>query len=433
MFSPYRIAMTENEQKLLIYSIQAGHNEHKLDRVKKLLIHPLDWEEVLETAKWHRVEPLLYYNLMDLPEAKIIPTDFMEHIKKSFYSNMVTNINLYSELERLLGVFNKSGINVILLKGSVLGRTVYDNDSIRPLSDIDIMVKIIDIEKADKTLSENGYVFNEKSSREWFRENNYNFQFTHPVKNIMIELHWHILSKSEPAPIAIKDHDIIKRMWERAIPMKAYDDKALTLCPSDLLFYLCVHFLKHRFQSPIGRYRGVFNSRGSLLQLNDIYQSVRYYKDEIDWVSLDLEAEKYQVTRLIYSTLYIVRNIFEADNDDSDKIPNASDPSKIDHDLIALILNRLFDREYVFSMNPLSFYEAIISGNLQLKIKTLINIFFPPKEIISKSYSLNSSSKSTYLYYLRHMYDVINKNKRHLSAKPTLNEARVLNKWIGLS
>ncbi|MCI0454044.1 MAG: nucleotidyltransferase family protein [Candidatus Dadabacteria bacterium] len=422
-----------NEQKFLIYSLQAGHNKDKLDQVKKLLAHPLNWEEVLDSAKWHRVEPLLYHSLMDLPEAQIIPIEFMEHVKKSFYYNMATNINLYSELERLLDVFNKSGIDVILLKGSVLGKTVYDNDSIRPLSDIDIMVKIDGIEKADKILSESGYVFNEKRSKEWVRENNYHFQYTHPVKNIIIELHWHILGKSEPAPIAIKDHGIINRLWERAIRIKAYDNKALTLCPTDLLFYLCVHFLKHRFLTPNGMFRGVFNSRGSLLQLNDIYQSVRYYKDEIDWAGLELEAEKYQVNRLIYSTLYIVRNIFEADNDDLDKIPNAYDPLKIDHDLIALILNRLFDREYVFSMNPVSFYEAMISGNLRLKIKTLIHIFFPPQEIISKLYSINSSSKKTYLYYLRHMYDVIKQNKRHLSAKPTLNEARVINKWIGLN
>lgn len=119
-----------------------------------------------------------------------------------------------------------------------------------------MMVKTEDLENADKVLSDNGYVFNGKRSPEWYRENNYHFQYTHPVKNIMVELHWHILCKSEPEQIAIKDYEIINRWWERANRIEVYGNKALTLCPNDLLFYLCIHFLKHCFQSPNDRYRG---------------------------------------------------------------------------------------------------------------------------------------------------------------------------------
>ncbi|MGH7802425.1 MAG: nucleotidyltransferase domain-containing protein [Thermodesulfobacteriota bacterium] len=419
-----------NEQKLLIYCCQAPHRGDKLDKIRELLYPPLNWDEVLESAKWHRIETLLYNSLIDLPESQSIPPDFIEYIKKCFYSNTIKNINLFKELEHLLDIFEKKGLNVMLLKGSFLGKTIYSNDAIRPLTDIDIMVKVEDLEKAEKTLSENGYIFNGKRSPVWYRENNYHYQYAHPVKNIMVELHWHILSKSEPDQIAIKEYDIINGFWERAIPLEIYDSNALTLCPNDLLFYQCIHFLKHRFQSPNGGYRGVFNSKGSLLQLNDIYGALKYYRDAIDWESLELEAAKYKVTHLIYSTLYLVRNIFGTDNDILNEITKISEPGKLDHDLINLIQNRLFVREYVFSINPVSFYESIREGNFKLKIKSLIHGLFPHPEMISKFYSLPISSKKIYFYYLRYIYDFINHNKGHISAKPTLNEARVINKWI---
>lgn len=108
-----------NEQKLLIYCCQTGYQEDKFHQIRELLYLPLNWNEVLESAKWHRIETLLYNSLIDLPESRSIPLDFMEYIKKCYYSNMVKNINLFKELVHLLDIFEKRGLNVILLKGSV--------------------------------------------------------------------------------------------------------------------------------------------------------------------------------------------------------------------------------------------------------------------------------------------------------------------------
>lgn len=418
-----------NEQRFLIGCIvrEAGDGS---EITKGLLQNPLDWQVIKESADWHRIQPLVYDHFVNFLEREHIPRDIKEHFGKFYFANFIKNQKLYEELEFITEIFAEKGIDTIPLKGSFLGKTVYGNDAVRPLTDIDIMINIKDIDDAERALLEAGYLYDGKRSRQWYRNNNYHLQYFHPKKNIIVELHWHILSRSEPNQIAITDRGLIEEWWERARHFGIYRMNTHALCPGDLLFYLCIHFLKHRFQSPNGGFRGVFTSRGSLLQLNDIYQTLKYYSDQIDWETIRLESERYEVTQLIYSTLYVVKTIFGEHNAIFKKVTSFSDPVNLDYGLIDLIQKRLFTREYIFSLSPGSFYESIKSGTLRSKIKNILNGLFPHQEVISKFYSIPLSSKMIYFYYIKYLFDFVNDNKKVLSAKPTLDEARVINKWI---
>ncbi|HZX15061.1 MAG TPA: nucleotidyltransferase family protein [Thermodesulfobacteriota bacterium] len=420
-----------NEQRLLLYCAQNDISENTREQVKNLIRLPLNWGEVLEASFWHGIAPLLYHNLKGLDEARSIPQDIMSHLKNAYYECLVNNMNFYVELQRVLEAFHEKGIEVIVLKGAALAKTVYGNIALRPMVDIDLMIKKEDLDNSEKVISELGYLFAGKRSPEWYKENNYHVQYFHPDKKILIEIHWHILSKSEPTPIAISDIDLVKGWWVRARALEIYGVKALILCPEDSLFYLCLHFVKHRFQSPNGGFRGVFSSKSTLIQLSDILQTIKYYSGGIDWHRLNFEAEKYRVANLIYTTFYLLREITVNNEDVLNDIPFESPPAGFSNDLVELIKNRMFDREYIFSVSPISFFYSIFAGNFHHKLMNVIRGLFPHPELLSSIYSIPLDSNKLYLYYLVYLYDFFTKNRRQISGSPSIREVKIINKWLG--
>ncbi|MGH7801225.1 MAG: nucleotidyltransferase domain-containing protein [Thermodesulfobacteriota bacterium] len=420
-----------NENRLLLYCSQNNISAFTRDQVKNLISLPLDWEEILKSSFWHGIAPILYQNLKGFAESQLIPQNVMNDLKKAYYKSLVDNMHLYSELRRALERFNEKGIEVIVLKGAALAKTVYNNIALRPMVDVDLMVKREDLENSENLISELGYVFAGKRSPEWYKENNYHIQYFHPDKKILIEIHWHILSKSEPTPIAISDIDLVQGWWVRARALEIHGVKTLILCPDDLLFCLCLHFVKHRFQSPNGGFRGVFSSKSALIQLNDVLQTIKYYRGGIDWHRLNIEAERYKVANLIFTTLYLIREINPNNENDLNHIPFESAPAGFSNELFELIKNRMFDREYIFSVSPLSFFYSIFAGNFHHKLMNVIRGLFPHPELLSSTYSIPLDSNKLYLYYLVYLYDFFTKNRRQISGSPSLSEVKIINKWMG--
>lgn len=419
-----------NENLLQLYSLASIIGERLSEQMKRLIKIGLDWDEILESASWHNIEPILYYNLKDIPENKFIPIEVMNKLKNAYYQTIAINLAIYDELTMILEEFNKNSLQAIVLKGAALAKTVYSNISLRPMIDIDLLVEKEDLLGIEALLNDLGYIFEGNRSHEWFRENYYHILYVHPKKRIQVELHWHIACERYPSKIAITDRTIIENWWGKACQLEINGKKAQILCPEHLLFHLCIHFLKHRFQTPSGGYRGVFTSKNALIQLCDIYLTLSHYRDVIDWDIVNQESEKYGANDIIYSTLLLIRNTFG--NDDLFvNIPIRSTPENIDEELIGLIQNRLFCRDYVFSITPVSFLQSALDGNFQKKIKNLLNALFPHPEMLANIYSVPLNSKKLYTYYIIYLIDFLKNNRKKMSINPSRKEVKVINRWIG--
>jgi len=130
-----------DEHLLQIHCLPNVSNEYSLEKVKTLLKHDLDWDEVLKSADWHGIEPLLYHNLKNIPESEYIPKEIMSKLNKSFYQTTASNMAIYDELNLVLEEFQKRDIPAIVIKGAALAKTVYGNIGLRPMIDIDLLVK----------------------------------------------------------------------------------------------------------------------------------------------------------------------------------------------------------------------------------------------------------------------------------------------------
>jgi len=415
-----------NENKLLLHCAQAGIPGDVLGKVSDIASLPLNWEGVLNSAFWHGIAPLLYSNFKNIQENHFIPENVMDKLKKAYYGNVTRNMCMYEELNRIVKTFHDIGVGVIVLKGMALANTVYSDMGLRPIGDIDLLVKKEDLHHAEKTMTELGYRFHGDMPPEWYRENHQHISYLHLGKNIPVEIHWHIANKAHPSRIRIIDTDIIERWWEGAKTIEFSGRKALILCPDDLIIHLSLHFLKHRFISQ----NGSFSSKGALIQLCDIFQTLKYYRDEIDWVRLKGEAEKYGIDSPIFTTLFIVKEIIGG-NDDVFRNALCSFASvSLDRELIRLIKKRILMRDDERTFVPNTLIQSRVAHTFQEKVKILLSGIFPNREIISRRYSVPLSSKRIYLYYLISPFSILLKYRNLIWNVPRVKEETILKRWM---
>jgi hypothetical protein len=161
-----------NENRLLLYCTQTRVSEDTLEGIKDILRNPLNWEEVLQSAFWHGIAPLVYHKLKGIQESHFMPQEVMDKLKGAYQGNLARNMYLYAELKRILDAFSEKGVEVIVLKGAALAKTVYGDIGLRPMGDIDLLVKREDLPRAEKTMSGAGCHFDVKNI-ERYKENHY--------------------------------------------------------------------------------------------------------------------------------------------------------------------------------------------------------------------------------------------------------------------
>ncbi|MCF6155443.1 MAG: hypothetical protein E3K36_09355 [Candidatus Brocadia sp.] len=411
------------ENRLLSYCAQIRIPQDAVDKVKDIISLSLDWEEVLNAAFWYGIAPLLYSNLKNIQESQFIPENVMDKLQMAYYSNAARNMRIYAELDRILGAFRVKGMKIIVLKGAALAKTVYGDIGLRPMSDIDLLVKKEDLSHAEKIMTELGYHFHGDMPPEWYRENDQHISYLHPEKNIPVEIHWHIARKAHPSRIRIIDTDIIERWWEEAETIEFSGRKALMLCPNDLIIHLSIHFLQHRFG---GRY---FSKR-ALIQLCDILQTLEHYRDEIDWVRVKRRAEQYGIDDLIYATIFIAKEIIKGSDDFICNALTGFASVSLDKELMWLIRERILTIDDDNTFVPNTVVQSRIAHTFQEKIKILLRGVFPHPEVISRRYSIPLSSKKRYLYYLINPFSLLLKYRNLLWNIPRFKEETILKRWI---
>lgn len=350
----------------------------------------------------------------------------MVRLGAAYQGNLARNMYLYAELKRILETLYDKGVEVIVLKGATLAKTVYGDIGLRQMSDIDLLVKKEDLFHAEKIMSGLGYYFHGNMSPEWYRENHQHISYIHPETHIPVEIHWHIAKKTHMSRIRIVDTDIIEGWWEDAKTLEFCSNKAFLLCPDDLIIHLCLHFFKHRF---ISQNRG-FTSRGALIQMCDIFQTLKHYKNEIDWVRLRDKAEQYGIDTLVYTALFIIKEFMDEHDNDSHNTLWKLSSEDLDHELARLIKKKLFIKEDILPIIPSTLIRSRAAHTFQEKIKILLRGTFPDREIISKKYSIPRTSKMLYFYYIIYPFRVLLKYRKTLFEMPRAKEEAVLNTWI---
>jgi hypothetical protein len=157
-------------------------------------------------------------------------------------ASSIRNLRMMHLLERIAGKFNELEIPLMVLKGAALNLTVYDGPEQRPMADLDLMVRVEDLEGACAALEGLGGLRSPTQFRDDFfprfhYELEYNVGTVYPVK---IDLHvrpFRPLRYSQLVPSTA--------LWDRADTVRI--GLATVLIPSveDMLIHLTAHAAIH--------------------------------------------------------------------------------------------------------------------------------------------------------------------------------------------
>jgi hypothetical protein len=119
-----------HENRLLLACIQSEYAGDLLNKINDIPMRNLNWEDFLASSLWHGIAPLAYFNMTCVQQSFTVPENVMSQLRSAYYQNIARSTWLYAELNRVLSAFQKESVEVIVLKGSALAKTVYYDNRI---------------------------------------------------------------------------------------------------------------------------------------------------------------------------------------------------------------------------------------------------------------------------------------------------------------
>ena len=227
---------------------------------------PIDWDAVSDIAYQQRVAPLLHRGLEDsgLP----VPSSCRQALKRAYVANAAHNAAIFRTLAGVLEAFAADGIDTVALKGAGLAEAVYRDRALRPMNDVDLLVREDELERAERALRRAGFEPEPGPLMpEELKETHHHWRFRGeepPLAGVPIELHWRLDPPGWPWRIDLD------ALWGRAVSTPIAGGSALVFAPDDLLVTLPLPVCRHRF-------------RGGLISLCDVAAIVATHGERIDW------------------------------------------------------------------------------------------------------------------------------------------------------
>ncbi len=167
------------------------------------------------------------------------------------YALVAQALKIRAELGKAIGILNQADIPVIVLKGAALKQTVYQATDIRPVADVDLLIKLDNWDDACNAFIQAGYtsIFEPSSFLSPFNTNHTGELSFQNRYGISIDLHWELVPVEWLRKVIQVDLDDV---WQTACPLPAPYDSGLQLEPATLLIHLCVHLVQHGFAHTVG-------------------------------------------------------------------------------------------------------------------------------------------------------------------------------------
>src|ERR1035437_6704327 len=219
----------DRTDELLLYCLRVVPDEAGDGRLETL--SSADWDAFIEESGRYGVTPLLYHRLRTFHSDSPIPANVMARLRHFYLQSAGRGMHLYHDLGKVLGLLRRDNISVIGLKGVHLATVVYRNIALRPMGDVDLLVKQTDLLRAQEILIEQGYI----ASKEEIGYSQLHLPQYRKKGSLPVEIHFHIIGP----PFSLRVD--IEKLWGRTRMSSIQGSEVPTLCPEDLLLHLCMH------------------------------------------------------------------------------------------------------------------------------------------------------------------------------------------------
>ena len=299
-----------------------------------------------------------------------------------YIHNYLSTTLILRELKKVLSLLAERAVEVIVLKGAALANNLYPNLGLRPIRDVDFLIRREELTQVIEIMCHLGY----QRHRPPARDGIVNFQeevayVKYGEFPIVMDAHLTLVGQY---PYSVKIE--AEGLWSRAKRVNLAGIDTLTLCPEDSLLHLCLHQFQHC-------------QTFWLIPACDIAKLIRHYQDRLDWrVFLNRVFE----FELCLPVKYSLRKTFEVFHF---PIPgfvfnelNLYKPSRFENMFFALLSS---SNGHV---GPGILSKLLTIPGISQKIRYLFSIIFPSRKWLM-SYYASSNTKPLSLY-ARHMKSV---------------------------
>ncbi len=273
------------ELQLLLEIVQISPNKEKIG---KLLKKGIKLEYLFNLASANGVLPLLEKVLTE-KQVKLN----LSQITKKVLEIKKTNFFMSAQLLQLNYLLQKKNIKLVPIKGPVLAVHAYKDLSLRPFSDLDILVQKENLTEVALTLLGLGYKCEhpiEALTHPYILKKFVDITFSHPKNNIIIELHWKLLK------MASAELSCIQTLFKNSYTIHFQNTDLNSLPLEEEFLYLCIHAAKHRFER--------------IEWMNDLKLLCLEHQDTYDWERLFQIAKKEKSMSSLLLALSILRKDF---------------------------------------------------------------------------------------------------------------------------
>lgn len=370
----------------------------------------LDWERFFAIAESNRMLTVLNQILHTEVLSSMVPATIGNRIHDEAEKTGRSASLLSASLKEYLRRAQQKGLDTVIHKGLWLSIEVYGQASMRPGSDIDVLVREHQVQDHLAILEEMGidqFWPNLLDDRYYQRHHLHQQRCSKDLK-IWFEIHWAL---DHPYTLLTIDYGA---MLDRASTGTLLGEPVLFLSPADVLLSLAVHLVKHAVYLPTLIERPdlpqIILADGMLIYYLDLIEVIKLYGDEIDW-NLCIElAFRSGCVDILGSVCKICRDSFDA------PIPDwviQALPVKGSTGLAQRLMHKMADHE-------VSVYRGEETGKLwqflvrpngafilrPVRILDLVTYVFPNKDFLSRRYG-DSGRKIKLVHFLRAARDCL--------------------------
>lgn len=225
----------------------------------------------------------------------LLPAEVIAKLRQAYLKTVSRSMLLYDAFGEIAAALNKAGIQAVALKGIYLAEHLYPKIGLRQFSDIDLLFRHEEVEKALEVFYQLGFSMVKPAFGEAVTSV---IESAHlpPLtrRGVSVELHTRLHGPTQPYLLPERE------MAERAERVLIHHQPFLAFGTTDLLIHLCLHLDKH------------FN--GSHMQFYswaDIARLVALRGHEIDGAQLWQRCRDYKAEKEVAKVLAMVQGLFE--------------------------------------------------------------------------------------------------------------------------
>ena len=261
--------------------LREAHKVFITDFLKK----EVPWKNLVALAEMEGVAGLMYRHLRpsSIPNP---PKPTLKQLQDITFESTRHALAIIAEARALSARLEQVRIPVVALQGLSLIR-LYNDPRLRPLWDLDLMVRDGDKDGLKKLLLKAGYRVRINAYPDLLSKD-----------SILVDIHTHILNLER---IQTREYIFprdLASMWQRAVPLFDEPGGLLTLDPFDNFIALAAHALKHGYSR--------------LNWLVDLHESLLELAGKPDgWEELAERTRFWHQERIVLYALILVERIFE--------------------------------------------------------------------------------------------------------------------------